>query len=103
MILTQQTLNAISASIENAELEDGWSDEMEDEVQQGKFLIFVTYRVYGNYVEEYNYHSEVPYDCYENMSHTDFEDAEILKIEAWDEESEEEVAIDNLKDVEYYN
>lgn len=103
MILTKETLNAISASIENAELEDGWSSEIEDEVQQGKFLIFVTFRVCGNYVEEYDYHSEVPYDCYENVSHTDFEDAEIVNIEAWDEEKEEAVAIDNLNDVEYYN
>ena len=102
MILTKETLNAISASIENAELENGWSGEMEDEIQQGKFLIFVTYRVYGNYVEEYNYHSEVPYDCYENMSHTDFEDAEISEIIAYNEDGDE-VAIDNLKDVEYYN
>ena len=103
MILTKATLNAISASIENAELDDGWSDEIEDEVQQGKFVIFVTYRVCGNYVEEYDYHSEVLYNCYENVSHTDFEDAEILNIEAWDEENEEEVAIENLQEVEYYN
>lgn len=102
MILTKATLNAISASIENAELEDGWSNEIEDELTQGKYTIYVTYRVCGNYVEEYNYHSEVPYDCYENMSHTDFEDAEILNIEAWDED-DEEIAIENLQDVEYYN
>lgn len=102
MILTKATLNAISASIENAELEDGWSDEIEDEVIQGEFVIYVTFRVRGNYVEEYDYHSEVPYNCYENVSHTDFEDAEIVCIEAYDED-DEVVAIDNLQDVEYYN
>ena len=102
MILTQQTLNAISASIENAELEDGWSSEIEDEIEQDKIVIFITYKVCGNYVEEYNYHSEVPYNCYENVSHTDFEDGEILSIEAFDEDGEE-VAIENLSEVEYYN
>ncbi len=102
MILTQQTLNAISASIENAELEDGWSSEIGDEIEQDKIAIFITYKVCGNYVEEYNYHSEVPYNCYENVSHTDFEDAEILSIEAFDEDGEE-VAIENLSEVEYYN
>lgn len=45
MILTQQTLNAISASIENAELEDGWSSEIEDEIEQDKIVIFITYKL----------------------------------------------------------
>lgn len=102
MILTKATLNAISASIENAELEDGWSSEIEDEIEQDKIVIFITYKVCGNYVEEYDYHSEVLYNCYENVSHTDFEDAEILSIEAFDEDGEE-VAIENLNEVEYYN
>lgn len=66
-------------------------------------MIFVTYRVLGEHVREYNYHSEVLYDCYENMSHTDFVDAEIASIEAWDENLEQAVDIDNLDDVEYYN
>lgn len=101
MILTHQTLNAISASIENAELEDGWSSEIEDEIEQDDVLIFVTFRVCGEFVKEYNYHSEVLYNCYENVSHTDFVDAEIISIEAFDKEGEE-VAIENLDDVEYY-
>lgn len=36
------------------------------------------------------------------MSHMDFVDAEITSIEARDE-NDEEIAIDNLGDVEYYN
>ncbi len=101
MVLTQETLEAISALIDNAELEDGWSSESESEVKQDDVLIFVTYRVCGEFVKEYNYHSEVLYDCYENMSHTDFVDAEIISIEAFDKEGEE-VTIENLDDVEYY-
>lgn len=101
MKLSVATLKAITKQIEQSEPEDGWSDDQEIEVQQGHFCIFVTYRVYGRYMREYNYHSEVPYDCYEDMSHTDFMDAEITKIEAWDEEKEEAVEIDNEQELKY--
>lgn len=101
MELSPATLKSITKQIENSDLEDGWSNDQEFEVQQGSFIIFVTYKVLGEFVKEYNYHSEVLYNCYENMSHTDFVDAEITNIEAMNEDTDEPVEIENLKEVKY--
>lgn len=103
MVLSTATLKSITRSIEHSELDEGWSDHQELDVKQGHYIIFVTYRVLGEFIREYNYHSEVLYDCYENMSHIDFIAAEIISIEAWDEDLEQAVDIDNLYEVEYYN
>lgn len=102
MKLSQETLMSITKQIEKTDLEDGWTNDKEFEVIQDIFTIFVTYRVLGELVKEYNYHQEVPYNNLENMSHMDFVDAEITSIEARDE-NDEEIAIENLGDVEYYN
>lgn len=101
LTLTEETLNAITREIENTEVEDGWLENQELEVRQGQYAIFINYRVLGEHVSEYNYHSEVDYDCYENMSHTDFIDAEITNIEALDED-DEQATIKNLNEVKYY-
>lgn len=101
MKLSTTTLETITRHIEQSEPEAGWSDYQEAEIKQDHYCIFITYRVYGEHVEEYNYHSEVPYDCYENMSHTDFSAAEITNIEAWDEEKEEAVEIENEQELKY--
>ncbi len=102
LTLTPETLNAITSEIEHTELEDGWSEGYELELKQGSCLIIVTYRALGEYVREYDYHSEVDYNCYENLSHTDFIDAEITNIEARDDD-DELVSIANLNEIEYYN
>lgn len=101
MELTLTTLKSIASQIEQSELEDGWLENQELEVKQGSCVIFVTYRVLGEHVSEYNYHSEVPFHCYENMSHIEFVNAEITNIEAWDEEKEDEVNIENESELKY--
>lgn len=102
LTLTKDTLNTITSEIEKTEVENEWSNDKELEIQQGSFFIIVTYMVLGEHVREYNFHSEVSYDCYENISHMDFVDAEITNIEAWDKDGEQ-VCINNLDEVKYYD
>lgn len=101
MILTQETKDFIVEQIENTELYEDVSKDNELEVEVGNVTIYVTYDVFANFVKELEYHSEVPYNCYEDLSHYEFDGAEITNIEAYDE-NDEEVKIENLSEVEYY-
>lgn len=101
MILTQETKNFIAGQIENTELYEDVSKDNELEVQVGGVTIYVTYDVFARFHEEQMYHSEVPYNCYEDLSYYEFDGAEITNIEAYDE-NDEEVEIENLSEVEYY-
>lgn len=102
MKLSKETLMSITKQIEETDLEDGWTNDQNLEVKQGTFTILVTYRVLGELVKEYNYHQEVLYNNIENMSHTDFIDAEISDIEAWDDTKDECIEIENLNELQYY-
>ncbi len=104
MRLSKSTLEAITQRIECSDIEEsGWSYEHEFEVKQAPYIISVTFHVLAEFVREYNYHYEVSFPNYENMSHFDFVDAEILDIEAYNMTEQETEQVENLDEVKYYN
>lgn len=103
MVLTQTTLDAITKLIEESELTDSYSYDNELQIQQGQYTVTVIYNKFGSFVDEYEHHSEVPYDCYEDLSYMDFVGAEITEIEVYDEMQDEITSIENLDKVKYYN
>lgn len=101
MVLTKETLEEIMKVIENSNLSNDW-EEYETEISQGDKIISIRYRVLGKTIEDGCYHSEVLYNCYEDLSYMELDEAEILSIEAFDKHFED-VEIENLEEVEYYN
>ena len=103
MVLSQTTLDAITKRIEESELTDCYSYDNELQIQQEQYMVTVIYNKYGSLVDKYEYHSEVSYNCYEDLSYIDFIGAEITEIEVYDEIQDTVTNIDNLEKVKYYN
>ncbi len=97
MVLKKETIEEIKNVVYNTELTNSW-EEYETEISQGDYIITLKYRVAGKVVEDYCYHSEVLYNCYEDCSYIEMDEAEIMSIEACDEHFED-VEIENLEEV----
>lgn len=100
MKLSDETIKSIEAQIETHDICGGYEDGLELELSQGDFLILVTFCIYADLVEEYNYHSEVPYNNIEDLSYWEFGGAEINEIVAFDGDGEE-VEIENVESLKY--
>lgn len=101
MILSTKAMAEIESHIENVDIDFEGSKDFEGEVEDGDYLIMFTFWVNAHFHEEYNYHNEVPYNNIEDLSHYEFDEAEITDIKAYDEDGEE-VEITNKHELEYW-
>lgn len=103
MILTKETIEKIKNIILETENNsyDDLSSDYDDEVTQGAFAIFFTYRMHADLVEAYNYHSEVSYNCYEDVSYSEISEVEIVEVTVYDEISSnnDAVPVENLDEL----
>lgn len=104
MKLTKETIEKIKDIILETEVEpydDDLTFDYDDEVTQGDFSVFFTYRIFADFVEEYNYHSEVSYNCYEDVSYAEISDVEIVEVTVYDEVSSnnDAVPVENLDEL----
>lgn len=101
MILSQEAIARIEDYIENVEICDEVEKGNYTEIETNGVILFITFTVFARFVEDYEYHSEVPYNNIEDLSHYEFEGAEITEIEAYNED-DEEVEISNKNDIKYW-
>lgn len=102
MILSQEAIGKIEDYIDESELNEDTIDKKNyAEIEVGGILIMLTFVVFGHFVEEYNIHNEFAYNNIEDLSHFEFDGAEITEIEAYDEDGEE-VEITNKSDIKYW-
>lgn len=64
-------------------------EAMSSELIQGTDTICIEYEVYGRFVEDLNYHSEVLYNQNEDLSHYEYETTILCDIYAHDKEGNE--------------
>lgn len=99
MILTKEVVDEINHTIENVNVSEEYSLH-EFEMTVGLITLFITFSVWGHYVEDIFAHTEVPYPNVEDLSYYEFSSAEITDICAYDDDGEE-VVIENKNDLKY--
>jgi hypothetical protein len=90
IILKQETIDAIIEAIkEDLSVEDEITTVDDAEFEQDGNTIFVGYKVFAEWKKEMMYHSEVPYNNYEDLSKWEVTGSEVENIAAYDEDGEE--------------
>lgn len=103
MILSQETIARIEDYIEDVEIcdEDDIGKDNYAEIEADGIVLLFTFIVFAHYVEEFNYHSEVPYNNIEDLSHYEFDDASITELKAYDENGKT-IEISNKNEIKYW-
>lgn len=101
MILSDKAIGMVEDYIEDVELCEDNNRDISGEIEVDGLILYFTFTVFSHFVEEYNIHNEFAYNNVENLSHYEFDGAEITELGAYDEDGEE-VEISNKEDIRYW-